>query len=78
VVGAISNDGLVRTVAFAVPRPGMRFDVDDVLARCRTELAGYKRPRRLIVVETLPKTATGKVLRADLRREATRVLTDAR
>jgi benzoate-CoA ligase len=78
VVGAIAEDGLIRTVAFAVPRPGMRFDVDDVLARCRTELAGYKRPRRLIVVETLPKTATGKVLRADLRREATRVLTDAR
>jgi len=59
-----------------VPRPGMRFDADDVLARCRAELAGYKRPRRLIVVETLPKTATGKVIRADLRREATRVLSD--
>lgn len=77
VVGAIAKDGLVRTVAFAVPRPGLRFDVDDVLARCRAELAGYKRPRRLIVVETLPKNATGKVLRADLRREATRVLTGA-
>ncbi len=77
VVGAVAEDGLVRTVAFAVPRPGMRFDVEDVLARCRTELAGYKRPRRLVVVETLPKTATGKVLRADLRREATRVLTDS-
>ena len=76
VVGAIGDDGLVRTVAFAVPRPGMHLDPDDVLARCRKELAGYKRPRRLIVVETLPKTATGKVLRAELRREATRVLID--
>jgi len=77
VVGAVTDEGLVRPVAFAVPRPGMHLDVDDVLARCRDELAGYKRPRRLIVVETLPKTATGKVLRADLRREATRVLADA-
>jgi benzoate-CoA ligase len=76
VVGAIGDDGLVRTVAFAVPRPGMHLDPDDVLARCRNELAGYKRPSRLIVVETLPKTATGKVLRAELRREATRVLID--
>jgi acyl-coenzyme A synthetase/AMP-(fatty) acid ligase len=48
-----------------------------VLARCRAELAGYKRPRRLIIVETLPKTATGKIIRADLRLEATRVLAEA-
>jgi acyl-CoA synthetase (AMP-forming)/AMP-acid ligase II len=53
------------------------FNPDAVLARCRAELAGYKRPRRLIVVDTLPKTATGKVIRAELRREATRVLTEA-
>jgi len=77
VVGALTSDGLTRTVAFAVPRPGMPFDPDEVLARCRDELAGYKRPRRLIVVDALPKTATGKVIRADLRREATKALTDA-
>jgi acyl-coenzyme A synthetase/AMP-(fatty) acid ligase len=76
VVGAVAADGLVRAVAFAVPRAGMPFDPDEVLARCRDMLAGYKRPRRLIVVETLPKTATGKVIRSDLRREAARVLTD--
>ena len=76
VVGALAGDGLMRTVAFAVPRPGVELDADDVLARCRAELAGYKRPRRLIVVETLPKTATGKVIRADLRREATRMLAE--
>jgi benzoate-CoA ligase family protein len=77
VVGAIAGDGLMRTVAFAVPRPGIPFDADGVLDRCRAELAGYKRPRRIIVMETLPKTATGKVIRAELRREAARVLTEA-
>jgi benzoate-CoA ligase family protein len=77
VVGALTSDGLTRPVAFAVPRPGIEFDVDDVLARCREELAGYKRPRRLIVVEALPKTATGKVIRAELRRAATRVLAES-
>src|ERR1039457_2315208 len=76
-VGAVAADGLTRTVAFAVARPGVPFNPDAVLARCRAELAGYKRPRRLIVVDTLPKTATGKVIRAELRREATRVLTEA-
>jgi benzoate-CoA ligase family protein len=78
VVGAVSLDGLMRTVAFAVARPGMHLDPEDVLARCRAELAGYKRPRLLIVVEALPKTATGKVIRADLRREAARLLAEAR
>jgi benzoate-CoA ligase family protein len=77
VVGAVAGDGLIRAVAFAVPRTGISFDEDSVLARCRAELAGYKRPRRLIVVETLPKTATGKVIRAELRREATRVLAES-
>jgi benzoate-CoA ligase family protein len=76
VVGATGLDGLMRAVAFAVARPGTTLDVDDVLARCRSELAGYKRPRRLVVVETLPKTATGKVIRADLRREAAQALRD--
>jgi acyl-coenzyme A synthetase/AMP-(fatty) acid ligase len=74
VVGATGADGLMRAVAFAVPRPGTALDVDGVLARCRSELAGYKRPRRLLVVDTLPKTATGKVIRADLRREAAQAL----
>ncbi len=76
VVGAAAGDGLTRAVAFAVPRAGIAFDEESVLARCRAELAGYKRPRRLIVVETLPKTATGKVIRGELRREAARVLAE--
>ena len=76
VVGAVTSEGLIRPVAFAVPRPGIRFDSESVLARCREELAGYKRPRRRIVVETLPKTATGKVIRADLRLEASRLLAE--
>lgn len=77
VVGALGADGLTRAVAFAVPRSGAVLDIDEVLARCRTELAGYKRPRRLLVVETLPKTATGKVIRAELRTRAAQVLSDS-
>ena len=74
VVGAVGADGLVRAVAFAVPRPGAELDVDAVLARCRAELAGYKRPRRVVVLDALPKTATGKILRTELRARATTVL----
>ncbi len=76
VVGALGSDGLMRAVAFAVARPGTALDVDEVLVRCRSLLAGYKRPRRLLVVDALPKTATGKVIRAELRRDATIALSE--
>jgi len=78
VVGALDADGLMRAVAFAVPRPGAALDPDEVLGRCRAALAGYKRPRRLLVVDSLPKTATGKVIRVELRRDATVALVEGR
>jgi long-chain acyl-CoA synthetase len=38
-----------------------------MLARCRRELAGYKVPRVVHVVEAMPQTATGKLSRKQLR-----------
>jgi acyl-CoA synthetase (AMP-forming)/AMP-acid ligase II len=34
---------------------------------CKQRIGGYKRPRRYIFVEELPKSATGKILKAELR-----------
>ena len=36
---------------------------DELLAHCRARLAGYKRPRRLVLCAELPQTASGKVQR---------------
>jgi len=41
--------------------------IDDILAFCRTRLAGYKLPRIVRVVDELPRTASGKLQRAGLR-----------
>lgn len=38
--------------------------IEDILAFSRTRLAGYKRPRLVRIVDELPRTASGKVLRA--------------
>jgi long-chain acyl-CoA synthetase len=54
-------------VAFVVPRPDHELDADRLQARCRENLARYKCPTRLEVVEELPYTATGKVRRRELR-----------
>ena len=40
---------------------------DDVKKYCRTQLTGYKMPREIIFVDSLPKTAVGKILRRELK-----------
>jgi acyl-coenzyme A synthetase/AMP-(fatty) acid ligase len=67
VVGSRDADGLEMVVAFAVPRQGHTIDAHSVDAHCRSRMAAFKRPRRLDVVDALPKTATGKVQRFALR-----------
>ncbi len=67
VVGTRNADGLEEAVAFVVPRSGHDIDTAAVDAHCRKLMASFKRPRRLFVVDSLPKTATGKVQRYALR-----------
>ncbi len=67
VVGARNADGLEETVAFVVPRSGHVIDSASIDAHCRTLIAAFKRPKRLVVVDMLPKTATGKIQRFALR-----------
>jgi long-chain acyl-CoA synthetase len=44
---------------------------DDVIAYCRERLAKYKYPRIVEFVESLPKGATGKILKRQLRGDDT-------
>ncbi|MCU4186848.1 benzoate-CoA ligase family protein [Acidiferrimicrobium sp. IK] len=67
VVGSRNADGLEVTVAFVVPRRGHSIDPDELARFCRSTLPGFKRPRQIHVVDTLPKTATGKIQRFALR-----------
>jgi long-chain acyl-CoA synthetase len=53
--------------AFVTLRPGARTDADELIAFCRGRLAGYKYPRRVVIVTELPKSATGKILKGRLR-----------
>jgi benzoate-CoA ligase family protein len=69
VVGTRNAHGLEEVVAFVVARSGREIDSDAIDAFCRTRMAVFKRPRRLFVVESLPRTATGKVKRYALRAE---------
>lgn len=62
-------------MACVVPAAGTRVDEDELIAFCREGLAAFKRPRAVLVLDELPKTATGKIQRVVLRRVAARELT---
>ncbi len=67
VVGARNESGLETVVAFLVPRSGHTIEADSVDAHCRERMAAFKRPRQVVPVDELPKTATGKIQRYALR-----------
>ncbi|HET6954729.1 MAG TPA: benzoate-CoA ligase family protein [Acidimicrobiales bacterium] len=67
VVAGRDQDGLEVTVAFVVPAAGRAVDAGALDTHCRARMAAFKRPRRVVVVDALPRTATGKVRRVDLR-----------
>jgi long-chain acyl-CoA synthetase len=54
-------------VAAVVPREGTTLEPDELVARCRRQLARYKCPTRIDVLDELPTTATGKIRRGALR-----------
>ncbi len=53
--------------AFIVPQGGASLTAGEVEAFCRERIAAYKVPRRIELVETIPKSPTGKILKRVLR-----------
>lgn len=67
VVG-VPDDYRGETVkAYIALRSASKTDVDELIAHCRERLAVYKCPRLVEFVDGLPKTASGKILRRELR-----------
>lgn len=66
VVG-VEDDVLGQTIhAYVVPAAQRHLTALPVQAHCRARLAGYKVPKVVSIVEALPRTASGKVRRAEL------------
>ncbi|WP_371788715.1 class I adenylate-forming enzyme family protein [Streptomyces griseoaurantiacus] len=53
--------------AYISLRPGVETDPGELAAYCRERLAAYKYPRQVEILPDLPKTASGKILRRELR-----------
>ena len=71
VVGAEEASGLIKTFVFVVPRDGTT-DAGALAAELKrlaeSSLPAHQRPREIRVVRELPRTATGKLQRGDVRR----------
>lgn len=79
VVGVANEDGLIRLVMFMVTqeakdaRVALEKEVQDSLV---AQLSIYKCPRRIIHVDSMPTTATGKLQRHALREQAAQAIID--
>jgi fatty-acyl-CoA synthase len=54
-------------VAAVVIRDGVILAEEDLIADCRAHLAGFKTPKQVFFVHTLPKNPSGKLLKRELR-----------
>jgi long-chain acyl-CoA synthetase len=56
-----------EVIAVVSLKAGATVSTGELLAHCRTHLAAYKYPREIRIIDALPKSATGKLLKRELR-----------
>jgi acyl-CoA synthetase (AMP-forming)/AMP-acid ligase II len=61
--------------AYVVPRLGRAPEAPDIIAWCRDQMANFKVPRHVEVVDALPLNPSGKVLKFELRDRARKAVT---
>jgi acyl-CoA synthetase (AMP-forming)/AMP-acid ligase II len=81
----LRHPAIAQAAVIGVPDPrlgevGMAFVVlsapvssEDIIAWSREQMANYKVPRAVLIVDALPLNATGKVMKDTLRRQASEV-----
>ena len=67
VFGVAHPRWIEAVVAAVVPKPGANLTSEDVIAHCRSHLAGFKTPKYVVLTDSLPKNPSGKLLKRDLR-----------
>ena len=67
VVGRADPEWQEAVTAVVVLRGGAEVSAEELVSHCGGELAGFKVPKRVEFVAELPRTASGKLIRRELR-----------
>jgi long-chain acyl-CoA synthetase len=59
-------------VAYVSFNPGASATTEELTQHCKARMAAYKYPRTIYIIDELPKTVSGKILRRELRDQAAR------
>ncbi|WP_022666753.1 acyl-CoA synthetase [Desulfospira joergensenii] len=69
VIGLNHPKWVEAVAAVVVPRKGETVSEEEIISLCREHLAPFKVPKKVILVDALPKTPTGKILKRNMREE---------
>ncbi|MCG8686700.1 MAG: long-chain fatty acid--CoA ligase [Desulfobacterales bacterium] len=69
VLGVAHDSHGEEIVAYIVPNPGAKITEEQIIEWSKEQMAAYKYPRIVHLRESLPMTATGKILKKDLKAE---------
>lgn len=68
VIGLNDPKWVEAVTAVVVLKQGMQMTEEELIVHCRKELAPFKVPKKVIFVDALPKTPTGKILKREMRK----------
>jgi long-chain acyl-CoA synthetase len=68
VIGVVDAYRGETVKAFVSLKAGMTATPTEIIEFCKDLMAAYKRPREIEIVDELPKTASGKIMRRELRK----------
>jgi len=68
VIGVDHAKWVEAVTAVVVPRKGQTITGEEIIQRCREHLAPFKVPKKVVFMEALPKTPTGKILKREMRK----------
>ncbi len=69
VVGLPDRDWGERVTAFIIARPGQEIIPEDLKTFLKARLSPYKVPKQYVIVEEMPKSGAGKILKRELRKQ---------